>query len=170
LGLPEIWYGIWSAPDTYDSVISKHPGQTMFTEHTANDKKVQGELELNWTDFPVTNMHPHAWPLYSSVKLLGLEFHEGGLSLQPKLPLAEYAFSSPLLGYKKSKERISISGWYAPATAGRWEIELRLSDSELTRLSQVEINGKVGAVLKSAKGIRFSGESRPGASLRWEIS
>jgi hypothetical protein len=140
----------------------------MFTEHTANDKKVQGELELNWTDFPVMNMHPHAWPLYSSVKLLGLEFHEGGLSLQPKLPLAEYAFSSPLLGYKKSKER--ISGWYAPATAGRWEIELRLSDSELTRLSQVEINGKVGAVLKFAKGIRLSGESRPGASLRWEIS
>jgi hypothetical protein len=44
------------------------------------------------------------------------------------------------------------------------------SDSELTRLSQVEINGKVGAVSKSAKGIRFSGESRPGASLRWEIS
>jgi hypothetical protein len=80
LGLPEISYGIWSAPDTYDSVISKHPGQTMFTEHTANDKKVQGELELNWTDFPVMNMHPHAWPLYSSVKLLGLEFHEGGVS------------------------------------------------------------------------------------------
>jgi len=43
------------------------------------------------------------------------------------------------------------------------------SDSELTRLSQVEINGKVGAVSKFAKGIRFSGESRPGASLRWEI-
>jgi hypothetical protein len=82
--------------------------------------------------------------------------------------LAEYAFSSPLLGYKKSKER--ITGSYAPATAGRWEIQLRLSDSELTRLTQVEINGMAEAVSKSAKGIRFSGESRPGASLRWDIS
>jgi hypothetical protein len=82
--------------------------------------------------------------------------------------LAEHAFSSPLLGYKKSKER--ISGWYAPATAGRWEIELWLSDSELTRLSQVEINGMAEAVSKSAKGIRFSGESHPGASLRCDLS
>ena|SRR5215471_607983 len=66
---------------------------------------------------------------------------------------------SALLSWdKKSKEH--ISGWYAPATAGRSKIELRLSDSELTRSSQVEINGLAEAVSKSAKGIRFSGESR----------
>ncbi|MFX0138345.1 MAG: GH36-type glycosyl hydrolase domain-containing protein, partial [Candidatus Hodarchaeota archaeon] len=27
---PDIWYGIWSGPDTYNSVLSKYPGHTIF--------------------------------------------------------------------------------------------------------------------------------------------
>ena len=44
----------------YNSVLSKDAGQT-----TPN--------------FPVMNMHVHAWPLYSAAKLTGLRFHESGL-------------------------------------------------------------------------------------------
>jgi hypothetical protein len=29
---PDIWYGIWSGPDTYNSILSKYPGQTFFDE------------------------------------------------------------------------------------------------------------------------------------------
>jgi hypothetical protein len=165
---PEIWYGIWSGPDTYNSVLSQYPGQTQFGEPSIDGKKSPTDWGLNWTDFPVMNMHPHAWPLYSSAKLLGLEFHQDGLTLQPKLPMPEYEFTSPLLGFKKSPQR--IAGWYAPATAGRWEINLKLNESELAHFSQLKINGKSEAISKSPKGIHFSGESQPGAPLRWEIS
>ena len=44
-----------SGPDCYHSVLSKWPGGT-------------------GVNFPVLNMHSHAWPLYSAVKLLGTEF------------------------------------------------------------------------------------------------
>ena len=29
---PQVWYGIWSGPDSYNSIFSKYPGQTFFDE------------------------------------------------------------------------------------------------------------------------------------------
>ena len=115
---PNIWYGIWSGPDYYDSVLSRYPGQTMFAEAPSKDHKVQMDWGFKWTDFPVMNMHPHAWPLYSTAKLLGLAFTEAGLTPEPKLPLKENEFSSPLLGFIKSPN--GYAGWYNPTTAGTW--------------------------------------------------
>jgi len=165
---PDVWYGIWSGPDTYNSVLSKHPGQTMFVEPSPNDHSLQAESGLSWTDYPVMNMHPHAWPLYSAAKLLGLAFRENGVSFQPTLPMAEYEFTSPLLGFKKSKG--DYTGWYAPLVAGRWDFEIQLPQSEAAGLRQVKINGQTERSSSSAQGIRFSGESKPGVPLRWEIS
>jgi hypothetical protein len=165
---PDIWYGLWSGPDTYNSVLSKYPGQTMFIESSPDDHSQHPALGLNWTDYPVMNMHPHAWPLYSAAKLLGLAFQENGVSFQPTLPLAEYEFTSPLLGFKKSKD--GFSGWYAPSVAGRWDFEIQFPESEAKGLHQLKINGQTARFSSSAQGIRFSGESKPGAPLRWEIS
>ncbi len=165
---PEIWYGIWSGPDYYNSVLSRYPGQTMFAEAPSPDHKTQADLGFNWTDFPVMNMHPHAWPLYSSAKLLGLEFHETGLRFSPNLPLPEYEFTSPLLGFKKSKS--GYSGWYAPAVTGRWDIEMRLPSLEASRMGRITINGSAETLQNTTKEIRFTGESSPGKPLRWEIA
>ncbi len=165
---PEIWYGIWSGPDTYNSVLSKLPGQTMFTPRLPDGRKSPQDWGLYWTDFPVMNMHVHAWPLYSAAKLLGVDFHETGVRFNPALPLAEYEFSSPLLGFSKSQK--GFSGWYAPATAGRWTIEIRLTDSERSRLAQINVNGSVEPLPRGAQPIRLTGESSPEKPLRWEIS
>jgi Glycosyl hydrolase 36 superfamily, catalytic domain/Glycosyltransferase family 36 len=164
---PEIWYGIWSGPDYYNSVLSRYPGQTMFAETPSPDHKTQAELGFNWTDFPVMNMHPHAWPLYSAAKLLGLEFHEAGVNFKPDLPMKDYEFTSPLLGFKKSAE--SYSGWYAPAVAGRWDIELKLSSSEAARMGKLWVNDSARMLSRSGQSIRFLGESSPDKPLRWRI-
>jgi glycosyl hydrolase family 36 len=165
---PEVWYGTWSGPDTYNSVLSKHPGQTMFIENSPDDHSPQSEWGMSWTDFPVMNLHPHAWPLYSAAKLLGLEFHASGANLRPDLPLAEYEFRSPLLGFKKFNG--GYAGWYAPSVAGRWTIALGLSGPELARVRQLRVNGATRALPHSAQTLEIAGESRPGAPLRWEIS
>jgi hypothetical protein len=144
----DLWYGIWSGPDAYHSALSKTPGHTE-------------------PDFPVMNMHSHAWPLYSASKLLGLEFHEKGINFRPDLPFSHYEFTSPLLGFKKSPS--GFSGWYAPKTAGRWNIDIALSNADRARLRQITVNGVMEVFRSNAPGIRFSGESKPGAPLRWEI-
>jgi hypothetical protein len=146
---PDMWFGIWSGPDAYNSVLAKQPGST-------------------GVDFPVLNMHSHAWPLYSAIKLLGTDFHPGGVHFKPCIPLDEYEFSAPLLGFKRTLK--GYSGWYAPMAAEHWTIEVALPDLELGRVKHLRVNG-VQQALYSAEGrIRFRGPSEPGTPLRWEIS
>jgi hypothetical protein len=151
---PDMWFGIWSGPDCYNSVLSKNPGST-------------------GPDFPVLNMHSHAWPLYTAAKLLGLEFHERGIHFRPLLTLPEYEFASPLLGF--SKTPAGYSGWYAPLVSGTWEIEIELPAAELTRIRRVIVNGVEQEFNPQTQRIRFSGDSKSheGTSkepLRWKIT
>jgi hypothetical protein len=113
------------------------------------------------------NLHQHAWPLYTAAKQLGLEFREGGLSFKPVLPLGEYEFRSSLLGFIRSPH--GYSGWYAPSTAGKWEVEINLPDEQRRRFHEVRINGAAHSLESDTPVIRFQGESRPGSPLQWEM-
>ena len=146
---PDMWFGIWSGPDAYNSVLSKNPGAT-------------------GPDFPVLNMHAHGWTLYTAAKLLGLEFHEQGIGFHPVLPLPEYEFSSPLLGFKKDAD--GYSGWYAPTAAGEWNIEITLPDADRGRLQRVTVNGATRRISPAERSLRISGASTPSMALRWKIS
>lgn len=146
---PDLWYGIWSGPDAYDSVLSKHPGGTA-------------------PDFPVLNMHAHAWPIYSLIKLLGVEFHRKGLRLRTAVPLPEYEFESSLLGFSKSAN--GYAGWYAPTRAGRWEIEVSIPPAPAGKKWHVRVNGAHSSLTQSDATVAIQGESRPGVPLRWEIT
>jgi hypothetical protein len=164
---PDIWYGIWSGPDNFNSALSRYPGQTRFADATSSNPKERADWGINWTDFPVMNLHQHAWPLYTLAKQLGLEFHETGIRLRPVMPLEEYDFRSALLGLRKWKR--GYSGWYEPITAGMWVIVMELPDAERQRFHEIRINGVPQALSGSSGVISFGGESRPGHPLQWEL-
>jgi hypothetical protein len=164
---PNIWYGIWSGPDNFNGSASRYPGQTRFADSASTNPKERADWGINWTDFPVMNLHQHAWPLYTVAKQLGLEFREGGLSFKPALPLGEYEFRSPLLGFIRSPH--GYKGWYAPSTAGTWEIEINLPDEERRRFREVRIESSVRSLQIDIPAIRFQGESRPASPLQWEL-
>ena len=145
---PNMWFGIWSGPDAYHSVLAKNAGGT-------------------GPDFPVLNMHSHAWPLYSAAKLMGLEFGTHGVQFRPVIPLPEYEFASSLVGFSKSAA--GYSGWYAPTVRGKWDIEILLSEDERARIRQIVINGVSERWSASQRRIRISGESSPGSPLRWKL-
>jgi hypothetical protein len=145
---PDMWFGTWSGPDAYNSHFAKQPGST-------------------GVDFPVLNMHSHAWPLYSAIKLIGAEFHAQGLNLKPAIPLEDYEINTPLLGFRRSAG--VYSGWYAPSTGGNWTISIALAFKELEGFKMVRVNGVVTDHHSSQGQVRFSGDSAPGAPLRWEI-
>ena len=164
---PNTWYGIWSGPDYFNSVLSRHPGETRYQDSDSPDPKERAAFGINWTDFPVMNLHQHAWPLYTAAKLLGLEFHETGLRLKPDLPLHEYEFHSALLGFRKSNH--GYSGWYEPSAAGKWNIEIELSKTERAKVREILV-GASHLPLPSGSGpIVFQGESQPGRPLQWEL-
>ena len=108
------------------------------------------------------NMHPHAWLVYySASKLMGLSI----LTMQrldagaSGLPMEEYEFSSNLLGFQKSK--VGYAGWYNPAVAGKWKVELKLSSAERMRMRQIRVNDSVQHLLSNTGTVVFEGQSEP---------
>ena len=154
---PDIWYGVWSGNDSYNSPLNKQPGGA------ANEPFFHG------TDFPVLNLHSHACFLYSATKLLGIEFTEAGVKIRPALPVESYRFASPLLGVAKSAEG-QYEGWYAPSRAGSWTLEITLPEKLTAEVSQVEVNGTRSPLRRLADGtIVLMGTSALHEPLRWAL-
>lgn len=154
---PEIWYGAWSGPDVLNSVNSKKPGETT------------GGTPFGWTDFPVLNMHTHACPLYSLIKLLGLEFTEAGVLLAPKVPLPTFRFEAPVLGLIKSAN--GYEGWYNPTTQNTWSVNLKIVPDEAKRISHVEVNGeRLHRPRIVGDAIEIRGIGGAGKAMRWSAS
>ncbi len=154
---PDTWYGVWSGNDSYNSPLSKHPGSA------ANEPFFHG------TDFPVLNVHAHACSLYSTSKLLGIEFTENGMKVRPGIPLEAYRFDSPLVGVEKSDR--GYEGWYAPSRSGVWTVEITLDAAAAKAMSWVEVDGKRSPIQVQANGsIMVSSSSAPNKPLRWALS
>jgi hypothetical protein len=154
---PNLWYGIWSGNDSWNSPLSKHPGAAA------------SEVFFHGIDLPVLNVHAHACSLYSASKLLGMEFTGTGMKLNLALPADEYRFDSPLVGVIKARGR--FEGWYAPSRVGEWTIEIAVPEEAAKSLKHVEVNGKRSAIQRRDDGtIVVSGSSEPGKALRWVLS
>lgn len=148
--------GTWSATDCYNSVLAADPGNT----HYALDPE-KARVSMNWTDFPVMNLHPHAWPLYNCGDFVVERFTPAGVVLCPCLPRTEYCFSSQLLELRKNGK--SYSGRYTPRKKGRYLVTLVLPQAE--RDGTLEIDGMAAVYEGMNNGIRFFVDS--GESSRW---
>jgi hypothetical protein len=169
---PDIWYGIWSGPDTYNSILSKYPGHAIFNPfYLTGDPKDESEIltstGLNFTDFPIMNLHSHAWPLYNIIHLIGAEFTGEGIRLKPIIPKEEYELSSPIFGFKKT--HYEYSGWYLPLIAGNWKISIKVEKDELIQFKNIEINGKEMELIIENEMVIIFGRSDPNNPLKWKI-
>ncbi len=162
---PDVWYGTWSGPDAYNGVSRRSPGR----QDPSAAVLRTGTSDVSSLDFPVMNMHPHAWPLYTAAKVLGLEFTPNGAIIRPSLPLETYCFASPLFGFEKSPR--GYEGWYAPTgSAGNWTIVLHLPPAEVRNLTRKRVNGSEMPLRRASDGsIEIRGESTSGKPLRWSI-
>ncbi len=164
---PDIWYGIWSGPDYYNSVLARYPGHTFFDKSILDGGPAAPALP-NWTDFPVMCMHPHAWTIYSVLKLLGTEFTASGIEFRPAIPKREYSFKSPLLEFNKMPD--GYSGCYNPLEEGMWTVSITLPEEEHKIISKLVINEgtEVEAVFREGR-IVFTGESYHNKPLSWKL-
>ena len=171
---PDVWYGIWSGPDTYNSEFAERPGQTIAVEARGGvrdtleeEEEAAGFMGVGWTDFPVMNMHPHAWSLYAIVKMMGIEFNNRGVDLAPTLPKDVYKFSTPLLELEKSEE--GYSGSYSPKSSGQWRMTLKLEKDELERVTTLLVNGREVEIIQDGDRIVWEGNSTSEEPLRWVL-
>jgi len=153
---PRLVSGIWSATDCCNSVLAKDPGNT---HYTLDPQKVR--MSMNWTDFPVMNLHPHAWPLYNCGDFIVERFTADGVVLRPCLPQDDYCFSSQLLILQKKNG--VYCGRYTPRVTGKYSITLCLSETECEGM--LYFGNETAQWEQIPGGIRFS--VRGGERWRW---
>jgi hypothetical protein len=168
---PHMWCGILSGPDTYNSVLSKFPGQAMVSDLIRKPGAIMDSVyatDFGMTDFPVMNMHPHAVPLFALTKLIGAEFTPDGLTLAPAVPLDSYSFRSPLLGLERTPK--GYSGWYAPSgDGGEWTVWLQVPDAN--RFKYLKVNGiDMQINLAAGSPVVIHGHGDRASPLSWAVS
>jgi hypothetical protein len=147
----------------YNGVFRDPPGGL-----ESSDAAKHGKEGFSDVDFPVMNMHPHAWPLFSAAKMLGLEFTAEGATLRPQLPLNTYRFASPLFGLERTAR--GYEGWYAPhGTEGEWKLVFDLRADEAAKVRSVRVNGAERPVTRNGNEIVLRGRSTPKEPLRWAL-
>jgi hypothetical protein len=113
------------------------------------------------------NMHPHAWPLYTIAKLLGIEFTSKGVDFVPVFPKEEYRFASPLIEFEKTRN--GYNGQYTPMISRSWQITIKLDEEQLRRFSNLEVNGKSENIVIDEDRIVLTGEGSSENPLRWSL-
>ena len=78
---PDTWFGIWSAPDSFNSFLAEKPGDTW-----VGVVPLLGWRVLAARDWPVMNAHAHAWPLAAGAYLAGFSTDALGYRFEPRLP------------------------------------------------------------------------------------
>jgi hypothetical protein len=170
---PYIWYGIWSGADTWNSSFSEYPGHTLFNKYYMTKNPIDLEkgllsMGINWTDFPVLNLHPHAWPLYNIFNFLGVRFIKDGIEFTPKFPKDEYRIISKIIGFERKSN--TYQGFYAPLTTGDFLIKIILDAKELSKIKKAEVNGKEIQFEVLQNSIQFRGKASSTQSLAWKLS
>ncbi len=156
---PNSWEGIWSGPDTYNSILAETPGRAY-----AEPDKEKREQILNWSDYPVYNLHPHAWTLYNAACLFAREFTADGVVFSLDFPEAEFRFASPLAGLARTGGK--VAGWYAPQVPGEYRVTLVGAPAG----AKLSVNGMPAAGSTDGSRLTFTGASADGQPLRFELN
>jgi len=158
---PMSWEGTWSGPDTFNSVLSSDPGRTFSIADPESRKK-----RLAWVDYPVYNLHPHAWTLYNAAGMFAESFTSDGIVFNLGIPETQYSFNSSLVSLERKAS--TFIGSYNPLISGKWKVELKfINPDDNIRLT---VNGETSDYVKTENGIIFYGESNKEKPLRWELT
>jgi hypothetical protein len=153
---PDIWYGVWSGPDSYNADYHSRPGETFNVNFTP------------MTDYPIMNMNRHAGPLIDAIKLAGLGHRDGRIAIDPRLPFDTFDIRLPLMGaaYKPGEHR----GYYAPSAPGKFRFAVRPPAGVPPDRARLTVNGRKAKFTPSEDGtILFDTEGTPDTRIEWEI-
>lgn len=109
---PDLWYGIWTGPSSFNGPGSERPGEAA------------AHLTTAFTDYPAFNMHAHLGLLRALAAVLGIEGTPQGLRIAPRVPTAVYTVNWPRLSLASRND--SISGTVTPMRDGSIVMEVTL--------------------------------------------
>lgn len=107
---PNVWYGIWSGPDSYISDYAENAGQAFY------------HILTPMRDFPLMNLNLHTCFLLSVIKMVGFEANYNSISIDPKMGNQPFSFSSSLFSINSEVNQLSID--YNPLNNKKYTLEI----------------------------------------------
>ncbi|MBY8992592.1 MAG: hypothetical protein KGD58_17740 [Candidatus Lokiarchaeota archaeon] len=108
---PKIWYGIWSAPDSYIANYAENAGEAFY------------HFPTPMCDFPIMNLNAHASYLLSIIKIAGIEADISGIIIDPHVLNQEFVFKSPLISIDSNLVKFIIK--YNITTQSEYKIKVK---------------------------------------------
>lgn len=91
---PQIWYGTWTGPDSYNGPQHERAGEA--------DAHVATAL----TDYPALNAHVHTSPLRALMGLMGVSGTATGIRIDPRVPTETFSVVWPRLSVRSQPHEI----------------------------------------------------------------
>ncbi|MEZ4226091.1 MAG: hypothetical protein R3B13_34410 [Polyangiaceae bacterium] len=123
VAFPEVWYGVWSAPDGVES----------------SDGTAWASPVTPMTDFPTQNNNAHAMPLLAALRVFGVDAHAEGVVIHPPSVTPARSMDTALLQLTLGES--SLSGEYRPT--GKSPRKLTLEPPPRFSFGKVQTNGSV---------------------------
>jgi hypothetical protein len=128
---PDIWYGTWTGPDSYNGPSHERAGEADAHAVTA------------LTDYPALNAHIHTAPLRALMGLVGVSGTATGIRIDPRVPTETFSVVWPRLSVYSLPESISGSitasaneqievGVTVPSGLQQGDLEVIVGSSEVT--------------------------------------
>ncbi len=153
---PQLWYGIWSGPDSFNSVFSDRPGQSWI-----ESKFTGGPME-----YPVQNNNAHADMMWGFARMAGFNATAEGYRIEPLIPLEHYKLETPLLGLEKSPDR--LAGYFVFTSSGWMTLSVKPPKNLGDQLT-VLVNG-AEIISRTEDGvIKFPVSYAAGKKVVWQI-
>jgi hypothetical protein len=153
---PEIWYGIWTGPDSYNGPDHERPGEADAHAVTA------------LTDYPALNAHVHTSPLRALRVLLGVSGTPAGIRIDPHVPTEAFGVLWPRLTIRSRPDSMSGS-----VTASATEvIELRVTVPSGLRQGELRVTAASTPVpyQRDANAVVFALPVQSDTPVSWSIA
>ncbi|MCL4235285.1 MAG: hypothetical protein KJ042_12290, partial [Deltaproteobacteria bacterium] len=150
---PEIWYGIWTGPDSFNADDHDRPGETFNSTVTP------------MTDFPAMNMNRHAGPLLSAIRLAGFETRGDRILIDPKIPGGRFTWRSGFIGASYAES--AVRGYLNAPARATFTLQVRLP-SDLDE-SALRVRGADREFQREGEFAVFSFEAEAGERVEWEL-
>jgi hypothetical protein len=157
---PELWMGIWSGPDSFNSVYSDRPGQSWYQNTPLGGIGPQ--------EFPVMNAHSHAQLLYALARLCGFNPTSEGFIIDPRVPRACFSFKTTSLSIEKTDRH--LSGSFRFLSDGVMTISVRLPREWRDPRITVRVDNRRVDYRIREGFVEFSLPYKANDPVTWEVS
>lgn len=153
---PDLWYGIWTGPDSWNGPDHERAGEADAHPATA------------LTDYPAFNAHIHTSPLRALQSLAGVRGTRDGLVIAPRLPTETFTIHWPRLHLAYRSDAVEAT--LVTSADGAVQMEVRLPSGLAEGAVRVTVDGTEAAASVEGGVVRFSIDARAGvaATLRIE--